>query len=90
MAAGCPVVTADRYGTKELADGAGVLVNPESVDSIASGMARVVEDQTLRAELVQAGRERARAFSWPRCATETLAVLERAAETGHSKSGTRH
>jgi O-antigen biosynthesis alpha-1,2-mannosyltransferase len=81
MAAGCPVVTADRFGTKELAEGAGLLVNPESVESIASGMARVVEDQALRAGLVQAGRERARAFSWPRCAEETLAVLERASET---------
>ena len=32
MAAGCPVVTADRYGTKELAEDAAVLVDPESVD----------------------------------------------------------
>jgi glycosyltransferase involved in cell wall biosynthesis len=80
MAAGCPVVTANRYGTKELADGAGVLVDPESVDDIASGMVRVVEDQALRESLVQAGLNRARSFSWPRCAKETMGVLERAAE----------
>ncbi|HJR15994.1 MAG TPA: glycosyltransferase family 1 protein [Gemmatimonadales bacterium] len=79
MAAGCPVITADRYGTKELADGAGVLVDPESVDSIASGMVRVLEDPALRAGLVQAGLERAESFSWPRCARETMGVLERAA-----------
>jgi glycosyltransferase involved in cell wall biosynthesis len=79
MAAGCPVVTADRYGTKELADGAGMLVDPESVDSIAAGMVRVVEDGALRADLVRAGLERARGFSWPQCAKDTLDVLERAA-----------
>jgi len=80
MAAGCPIVTADRYGTKEMAGGAALLVNPESVDSIASGMVRVVEDQVLRAALVKAGRERANGFGWPRCAEETLRVLERARE----------
>ena len=78
MAAGCPVVTADRYGTKELAEGAAVLVDPESVESIAAGMARVLEDATLRSELIAAGRVRSRDFTWRRCARETLDVLERA------------
>jgi O-antigen biosynthesis alpha-1,2-mannosyltransferase len=77
MASGCPVVTADRYGTKELAEGAAVLVNPDSVESIAEGIRRVLEDATLRAELVAAGRSRSQAFHWRRCATETLRVLER-------------
>jgi glycosyltransferase involved in cell wall biosynthesis len=77
MAAGCPVVTADRYGTKELAESAAVLVNPESVDSIAQGIGRVLDDASLRAGLVAAGRVRSQAFHWRRCATETLRVLER-------------
>jgi glycosyltransferase involved in cell wall biosynthesis len=76
MAAGCPVVTADRYGTKELADGAAVLVDPESVESIAAGITRVLEDGGLRVELIAAGRQRSRSFEWQRCATETLRVLE--------------
>jgi glycosyltransferase involved in cell wall biosynthesis len=79
MAAGTPVVTADRYGTKELAEGAAVLVDPESVDAIADGIRRVLDDQPLRARLVEAGRERSRAFQWSRCAAETLRVLERVA-----------
>jgi glycosyltransferase involved in cell wall biosynthesis len=76
MAAGCPVVTANRYGTKELAEGAGVLVDPESVDSISAGMEQVLDDEGLRARLVTAGRGRSRDFTWQRCARETLAVLE--------------
>jgi glycosyltransferase involved in cell wall biosynthesis len=82
MAAGCPVVTADRYGTKELAEGAAILVNPESIDSIAEGVRKVLDDSAGRARLVTAGRERSRDFNWPRCATETLGVLERAASAG--------
>jgi glycosyltransferase involved in cell wall biosynthesis len=79
MAAGCPVVTADRYGTKELAENAAVLVDPESVDSIADGIRRVLDDAPLRARLLEAGRERSSAFRWSRCAEETLRVLERVA-----------
>lgn len=77
MASGCPVVTADRFGTKELAEGAAVLVDPESVESIAEGIRRVLEDGALRAELIAAGLERSRNFTWQRCARETLDVLER-------------
>ena len=77
MAAGCPVVTADRYGTRELAEGAAVLVNPESVDSIADGIGRVMDNEPLRASLISAGRARSGEFRWQRCAAETLRVLER-------------
>jgi glycosyltransferase involved in cell wall biosynthesis len=77
MAAGCPVVTADRYGTKELSEGAGVLVNPENVEEIAGGIRRVLDDTAFRSELVAAGRQRSRDFTWRRCATEVLRVFER-------------
>lgn len=76
MAAGCPVVTSNRYGTKEIAEGAAVLVDPESEESIAAGIARVMEDQALRTRLIEAGRERARSFTWRRCAEQTARVLE--------------
>lgn len=83
MAAGCPVVTADRYGTKELAEGAAVLVDPEDVESIAAGIRRVLDDGRLRDELIAAGRERSGRFQWHRCATETLRVLERVGAARH-------
>jgi O-antigen biosynthesis alpha-1,2-mannosyltransferase len=76
MAAGCPVVTPDRYGTKELAENAAVLVDPESVETIATGIERVLDDDATRARLAAAGRARSEACRWSRCARETLAVLE--------------
>src|ERR687891_481562 len=63
MAAGCPVVTADRYGTRELAEGAAVLVDPESVESIAAGIRRVLENSALRARLIPAGKLRSKDFT---------------------------
>ncbi len=80
MAAGCAVVTSNRYGTKELAEGAAVLVDPESVEDIAGGIGRVLDDTALRAWLAEEGRKRVARFSWQRCARETLAVLEGIAE----------
>ena len=53
-----------------------MLVDPESVDSIAGGILRVLDDAELRARLVAAGRDRSRDFRWRRCASETLRVLE--------------
>ncbi len=79
MAAGCPVVTANRYGPKELVGDAGILVNPESVDSIADGIRRVATDDSLRTKLRKIGPEHVSEFNWKRCAEQTLTVLESAA-----------
>jgi len=77
MSSGCPIMTSNRYATAELACGAAVLVDPEDVESIAHGMRRVVVDRDLREQLIGAGRERAKDFSWEKCARETMGVLEK-------------
>lgn len=79
MSAGCPIVTSDRGGTREIAGDAGLLVDPEDVHDIAAGMRRVVDDASLRGRLVEAGRRRAAGFSWAACARRTLRVLEASA-----------
>jgi glycosyltransferase involved in cell wall biosynthesis len=76
MAAGCPVLTADRHGTRELSSGAALLVNPESVDAIAAGVDRLLNDQALRASLRDAGFARSRDFTWRNTAAGVWKVLE--------------
>lgn len=76
MAAGCPVLTANRFGTKEIAGDAALLVDPESVDAIAVGMTRLANEPDLRQKLIAAGRERVRTLTWSRCARQTLQILE--------------
>lgn len=80
MVAGCPVLTSNCYGTKEIAGEAALLVNPESVEEIADGIQRLILDAALRDRLVMAGRERMRDMTWARCARQTLAVLESIAQ----------
>lgn len=81
MAIGCPVLTANRYGTKEIAGQAALLVDPDQVDSISDGMHRLVTDQDLRAQLIAAGYSRSKDFSWTKCAQETIAFLEKVHST---------
>ena len=63
MACGCPVLTSDRFGTKEIAGDAAVLVDPESVDAIAAGIDRLLNDQrAAQPPIVAAGLERSPAL----------------------------
>jgi len=82
MASGCPVVTSNCYGTREIAADAAVLVDPLSVDAIAEAIHRVLTDLQLRAELIKRGYVRAQPFTWERCAAQTLQVLEQIARPG--------
>lgn len=61
MACGTPVVTSRGGATEETAGGAAVLVDAASPEAVAAGIA---EAARRRDELVAAGFERARGFSW--------------------------
>ncbi len=79
MAAGVPVVTSNRGAMREVAGDAALLVDPESVESIANGIRQVVQDAGVRRGLMERGRARAEEFTRDRTAQETLAVLRTAA-----------
>lgn len=57
----------------------GVLVDPLSVDSIASGIQKVLTDEKTRSDLVKKGFANIRRFSWQKCAAQTLEILEKVA-----------
>jgi glycosyltransferase involved in cell wall biosynthesis len=64
MACGAPVVTSNVSSLPEVAGGAALLVDPYDEEAIASGIVRAVTDESLRADLIEKGKERARMFSW--------------------------
>ncbi len=78
MSQGTPVVTSRGTSTEELAQGAGILVDPYDSDSIAEGIERVLEDEALSEELAEKGRRRAAHYSWERTA-ESLGYVYREA-----------
>lgn len=72
---GVPVMTANNSSLPEIAGGAAILVDPTDVDAIADAMLRLSKDEALRQQLIAAGYENVKRFSWEKAAQETLAVL---------------
>lgn len=68
---GVPVITSDMPGVTEQVGDAALLVDPGSVDSIASALARVVQEPDLRAQMIARGKARNVRFS-PRLFSERL------------------
>lgn len=77
FASGLPVITSNTTSLPEVASGAALLIDPTNVEQLAHEMGRVVEENGLRTELKTKGLERARAFTWSRCATDTIEVYRK-------------
>lgn len=79
MACGTPVLTANTSALPETAGGAALLVDPISVDQIASGLEQIVRSPATRALLRKKGLARSAEFSWSTTAiavAEVLATIE--------------
>jgi glycosyltransferase involved in cell wall biosynthesis len=72
MACGAPVVSSNRSGLGELAGDAALLVDPQDEAALADALKSVLESPQLRAQLRERGLERARQFTWERCARLTV------------------
>jgi glycosyltransferase involved in cell wall biosynthesis len=55
----------------------------EDPNSIARTLRELMKSPEIRAQLAQAAYNRAQAFSWKRCADETLGFLARIARESH-------
>jgi glycosyltransferase involved in cell wall biosynthesis len=74
MGSGCPVLCSDTSSIPEIVGDGGLYFDPRSIDAIVDAMERVASGAELRSDLVTRGKNRARLFSWDRCAAETLDV----------------
>lgn len=75
MACGCPVITSNVCACPEVAGDAALLVNPRSVEDIASAILRLVSDVELRKSLREKGLKRSKKFSWEKSAEEHFKVF---------------
>lgn len=79
MQCGTPVIVSDRASLPEVVGDAGVLIDPDSPESIAAACQRVAGDAALRQQLREAGLQQARQFSWTKTAIQTLEAYRAAA-----------
>lgn len=73
MAQGTPVVTSSGTSTEEVANGAAVLVDPYSAESIWDGIERALQDHD---ELAIKGRARAKTATWAHTASLTARAYD--------------
>ncbi|HNZ84255.1 MAG TPA: glycosyltransferase family 1 protein [Candidatus Woesebacteria bacterium] len=71
---GVPIITSNNSSLVEISQGAAILIDPNSTDSIAKAIEKIVHSQQLRRRLSQKGLEIAKKFSWQTTAKETLKV----------------
>ncbi|ANI82288.1 glycosyltransferase family 4 protein [Kosakonia oryzae] len=64
MACGTPVLTSTTTCLPEIADNCAILVNPESVSEIKSGIEKLVNNEELRKDLISKGYARAALYTW--------------------------
>ena len=76
MACGTPVVTSNVSALPEVAGDAGLLVNPYEPAAISEALAELLESAARRDDLARRGLERARRFTWPQVAEQTVRVYK--------------
>jgi len=79
MAAGTPVITSNVSSLPEVVGDTGLLVDPESAESIAVAMQDVLEDPAATAARREAARKRAATFTWEQSAALLAEVYRQVA-----------
>lgn len=77
LACGTPTLTSGTTSLPEAAGDAALTVPPDDVPAIAAGLARLLADDILRADLHQRGLVHAARFAWETTARRTAALYQR-------------
>jgi len=78
MACGVPVVVSNRASLPEVVGQAGMLVDADEIDSVATTLESLVGDDGKCHTLGQMGLQQAAKFTWQTCAEKTFSVYQKA------------
>lgn len=78
MASGIPVIASNVSSLPEITNGAAELVDPYNTEGLANKILEVISSKELQEDLKKKGLERAKKFSWEKCARETLKIYKEA------------
>lgn len=76
MGLGCPVACSNISSIPEVVGNAGTYFEPDCVNSMRDTLENLVQDSSLRSQLISKGYARLNQFSWDKCASETARVYE--------------
>jgi alpha-1,3-rhamnosyl/mannosyltransferase len=75
MTAGCVIVSCDKPPLPEMFAGSSISYRARDIGDMVEQMRSGLQDSDLREGMKRKARDRARFFSWEKCADETYAVL---------------
>ena len=75
MACGVPTITSNNSSLPEVVEGAAIMIDPYNLDELIWAVETVLEDESLRAKMIERGITQAKKFRWEKCARETMATL---------------
>ncbi len=76
MSYGCPVISSFSSSLPEIGSNACLYFDPNSVDDLVKKMTELQQNNQLRKELIDLGKQRVKEFSWEKCGQQTLEVLK--------------
>jgi len=77
MSCGIPVISSKTSSMPEVVGDAGILLSPNDKKSWIKNINNVLSDKKLQKQMSEKSLERAKYFSWEKCAKQTLKVYER-------------
>lgn len=90
MAAGMPIACSNREPMPEVLGDAGIYFDPQRPEQIASAIEQLAMNPELRERKARMAFERARSYSWERCANETFQFFADCANQARRSSGLGH
>lgn len=76
MACGIPVIVSSEGSLSEITGNAGIFINPKNFYEIEEAISYVLENNTLKENLIKKGLEQVKNFSWKKTAQRTLKIYE--------------
>lgn len=73
----CPVICTNSSSLPEVGGEAALYFEPEDTRGLMEQMNRVINNADLRNDLIAKGKNRAKGFSWEKCARETYEVYKK-------------
>lgn len=74
FACGCPVVSSNAGALPEVGGNAAIFFDPTSSGDMGERIDKVINDESLRKEMIIKGQKRVKLFSWEKLAKQTLEV----------------
>jgi glycosyltransferase involved in cell wall biosynthesis len=81
MQCGVPVITSNTSSLPEVLGNAGIMIDPKNSSELENAMYSLYANEELRKHLSEKGMERAKLFSWQKCAEQTVDVYRKSIQS---------